>query len=262
MANVPSGLAPTNLVTGQQVWRRNLPNTSPAWNNLDALLYLPPDFLMAPTKTYPLVISIHGRGGFTLNAAHTAPNSYVEGFIRQVPNTYDAVVIGPDMHPVNDRTDFFPDNPGQTFKADMVARLILDAIQHLRVDPKKVVVTGLSYGGAMTEEMMLIYQPMLAGVAVVAMAPPNRYNFTPANTCVFTSLPIQVAGNDGDGVLAASEWTGYPGYTGFLTVLSACPGYSASRFTTTFYPGSAHSGWDQYYATASTQLWLRSQSRP
>lgn len=259
VTNVIPGLAPAaNIGPGKQLWQRNVPNEIPVWNNLDGILFLPSDFLTNPSKKFPLVISIHGRGGFTLNSDHTAILSNPEGFIKSVPSNYPAIVFAPEMRKAGDRTDFF----ASVAKADMIARFILDAIQYLRVDPKRVTVTGLSYGGAQTEEMMINYQAYLAGAAPVAIAPLNRYNYTSANTCRYVSLPTWIGGNSGDGVFAASEWTGYTGYTGYFTVLSQCPGYASGTFKSTIYNATGHSGWDQFYQTPEVQTWLRSQVQP
>lgn len=268
--NVPvvEGLAPPSSITPctLEVWKRNVPGTNPSFNNFDTVIYVPCDYNSDANKKYPLVISNHGRGGSTLDTAthSTVGGKNFEGFIKQLRNnanlraTYGAIVLAPDLHAVGDGGDYFPG----TAQAHRQARLIIDAIKYLKVDPKRITVTGLSYGGSMTIDMMMMYQELLAGAMPFAMQPPNKGGITAENTCRWVKMPLWAAGKGDDGVFNYYEWSKNL-VGGFKYTLERCPGYVTGQYFTLTNTGTGgHTGWDQFYALPEVQNWLMNQVQP
>ncbi len=222
----------------------------------DAAVFLPKDYGSVNGKVYPLVISLHGVGGTTLNTAHTAVASSPEGFIRQLSQSsslrdnYTGIVIG-----LHGRAAGV--SSGDTWwNASLVHSLVLDAISTFEVDPDRVVVTGLSAGGSGTNDQIASYKSTYAGAMVVAWGPPTQ-------VCELNEFPLWASGNSDDGTFNAYNWShaafgGDPG--GYAQKLAACAGYSG-EFQIDIGTSGGHSGWDTFYARSDVQTWLVNQTR-
>ncbi|MFY2563209.1 PKD domain-containing protein [Corallococcus terminator] len=218
----------------------------------DTAVFLPIEYGALPTKKYPLVLSLHGRGGSTLSPDHTQVLANPEGFIRQlIPgkplvNTYPAVVIAPHAPAIGAPHDSY-------FNQDVIHALVLQAISLYNIDPDRVTMTGLSWGGSGVNDQLLKYRSTYAGGMPVAITTPL------ANpVCILEDFPLWAAGNVGDGVFNAWKWTNPT--DGLLTQVRQCPGYTG-EFQVTVMPGSTHSGWDEFWSRPDAQTWLVSQVR-
>ncbi|NTX65535.1 discoidin domain-containing protein [Myxococcus sp. CA051A] len=218
----------------------------------DTAVFLPIEYGALPAKKYPLVLSLHGRGGTTLTANHTQVLGNPEGFIRQlipgkpIVNTYPAVVIAPNGPNIGGAHDTWWDSA-------RTHTLVLQAISLYNIDPDRVTMTGLSFGGGGVNEQMLSYRSTYAGGMPVAYTTPL------ANpVCILEDFPLWAAGNVGDGTFNAWKWTNPT--DGLLTQVRQCPGYTG-EFQVTVMPGTTHSGWDEFWSRSDAQNWLVSQVR-
>jgi feruloyl esterase len=89
---------------------------------------------------------------------------------------YGFVVLYPEQQSANNpRTCFNWFQPGDTARgkgeAASIAQMVKHAIKAYGIDPKRVFVTGLSAGGAMTATMLATYPDLFAGGAIVAGLP-------------------------------------------------------------------------------------------
>jgi len=238
----------------------------PPFNNYDAVVFLPANYNANPNQKFPLILSLHGLGGSTLNLAHTAPGGNHEGFIKQVwdwtptnPNplqaTYPAIVIAPDGHEVNG-------NGGTWWNVDYTARIIQEALYRYKVDPDRVVITGLSAGGGGVGDLMMKYPQFIAGAAPSSYTAPgtNDLNF---DVCPGKSINVWVHGNEDDGTFNSSSWIpaywSNPNYA-YQVRIARCPGYDAT-FQYTLNPTGGHGGWDTFWSNPEVQTWLANQHR-
>ncbi|MFP2924459.1 PKD domain-containing protein [Pyxidicoccus sp. 3LG] len=218
----------------------------------DTAVFLPIEYGAVPGKKYPLVLSLHGRGGTTLNADHTQVGTNPEGFIRQlIPgkplvNTYPAVVIAPHAPRIGAPHDTY-------WNTDLTHALVLEAISRYSIDPDRVTMTGLSFGGAGVNDQLLKYRSTYAG------GMPLAYTSPVANPiCLLADFPLWAAGNVGDGTFNAWKWTNPT--DGVQTQVRQCPNYTG-ELQVTVMPGTTHSGWDEFWSRADAQTWLVSQVR-
>ncbi|MFP2959653.1 PKD domain-containing protein [Myxococcus sp. 1LA] len=225
------------------------------WNRggrYDTVVFLPKDYGTQPGKKYPLVLSLHGRGGTTLNADHTEVGSNPEGFIRQLTpgkplvDTFPAVVIAPNGPRVGAPHDTW-------WQVDSTHNLVQQALTQYEIDPDRVTMTGLSAGGSGVNEQMKKYRSTYAGGMPIAYFPPT---FT--DVCEVDDFPIWASGNADDGTFNVHRWTSAT--SGFYTLVRQCPGYSG-EFLLTVNPSGGHSGWDAFWSRSDVQNWLVSQQR-
>ncbi|WIG98749.1 discoidin domain-containing protein [Myxococcus sp. SDU36] len=225
------------------------------WNRggrYDTAVFLPKDYGTRPGKKYPLVLSLHGRGGSTLNGDHTQVGANPEGFIRQLTpgkplvDTFPGVVIAPNGPRVGAPLDTW-------WQVDATHTLVQQALSEYEIDPDRVTMTGLSSGGSGVNDQMKKYRSTYAGGMPIAYFPP-----TPADVCELDDFPMWASGNADDGTFSVHRWTNAT--TGFQTLLRQCPGYSG-EFLLTVNPSGGHSGWDSFWSRSDAQNWLVSQQR-
>jgi len=224
----------------------------PRGGRYDTAVFLPIEYGAIPGKKYPLVVSLHGRGGSTLSADHTQVLGNPEGFIRQlIPgkplvNTYPAVVIAPHAPNIGAPYDSY-------WHVDLTHALVQQAISLYNIDPDRVTMTGLSWGGAGVNDQFVKYRSTYAGGMPLAYTTPS-----PDPICLLEDFPLWAAGNSGDGVFNAWRWTNPT--NGLVMQVQACPGYTG-ELQVTVMPGSTHSGWDEFWSRPDAQTWLVSQVR-
>ncbi|NTX39303.1 discoidin domain-containing protein [Myxococcus sp. CA033] len=221
-------------------------------NSYDSAVFLPKDYGTVPGKKYPLVLSLHGRGGTTLDENHTQVGSNPEGFIRQlIPgkalvDTFPGIVVAPNGPKIKEAIDTWWHAPG-------VHALVLEAITLYGADPERVTMTGLSSGAAGVNDQIATYRSTYAGAMPQAYFPP----FT-SPICLMEAFPIWAAGNEDDGTFGAWNWTNP--WDGVQPRVRACPGYTG-EFQVTVNPTGGHSGWDIFWSRSDAQNWLVSQVR-
>ncbi len=242
-------------------------NVYPAFNNYDAVVFLPSTYGQDPNKKWPLVISLYGICGKVLSNDHsnfTAGEVNREGFIKQVwegstlQSTYGAIVIAPEARPVGGTNQC-----DAWWNATYNGRLIQDAITYYKVDPNRVVMTGLSSGGGGTDDLMMAYPSLLAGAAVASYTAPGTNSTNVSEVCPTAHINVWVNGNEDDGTFNSSSWT--PAYwsnpaVAYSTKIAQCPGYN-STFKATLKPTGGHTGWDTWYGSSELQTWLINQMK-
>jgi hypothetical protein len=203
------------------------------------LEYLPLGYHLDSTKSWPLIVFLHGLGevgdGSSLGLDEIDDGG-IPKYIATQGKHYPAIVISPQTS----------NNWGNT---NGVHNLMTHLIGKYRVDTNRIYVTGLSLGGIGT----LFY--LLAQPSVVAAAVPiSGQNQSPNAICGAVNNPVWAFHNNGDTTVAAS------GTTSFINTLNACN--SPARSTPalmTIYNSTAHNAWDPAYSTASLWDWMFAQ---
>ena len=132
---------PTKSASERQV-KRTTPQNSLAFGYLE---YKPQDWGEDPTKTYPLLIFLHGSGekgdgsSGDLNKLLTTSDGGPANQINFNAINPNMVVLTPQLKSNG--------NVNQPWDKSITNTLISKAINELRVDPKRVYLTGSSLGG-------------------------------------------------------------------------------------------------------------------
>jgi len=157
---------PVALVLADAVWFRvsNRPNGSFQYSGQtrNYLLYVPKSY--DRTKPTPLVISLHGAGGWPaqqMGVSGWNRRAEREGFIVVYPSAAEGV--GPRVWHVE---------PGQLLMRDVgfIAALMDTLEATYNIDPTRIYANGLSNGGGMTFALSCTLSDRIAAVGMVAAA--------------------------------------------------------------------------------------------
>jgi hypothetical protein len=243
---LPSGTDPN---AGKvSLWKRSGANY-PEKFYYDSAVYLPSDYGSNPNQQYAMILSLHGLGGTVMNTDHTAAGGNKEGFIKQVWDTalspsFPAIVIAPSARLVGATADAW-------WSGSQLRDLIIAAKVKYKIDPNRVVVTGLSAGGDGVNQLIQNSKDLIAGFM------PGAYNEDPFtnNACLLADVPIWAFGNSSDGTFQPEDWQK------LATKVKACANYTGN-FTVTVYQNTCgHGCWDDHWMKPEVQIWLSTQSK-
>jgi len=199
---------------------------------LPYLLHLPEG--VEARRDWPLILFLHGSGerGDDVDRLRSQglPRRLAEGL--ELP----AVVLSPQC----------PD--GQVWAQQYPAVMaLLDAVAaRVGVDPDRVLLTGLSLGGAGVVHLAATHPERFAALAPIC-GPWTFYYVTPA----MARLPLWAFHGEDDPVVSVED------SRRLVAAVEALGGHA--RLTT--YPGVAHDAWTQAYASAELFDWLLGQRR-
>lgn len=232
------------------LWKRNV--SYETRYEYDAAVFLPATYGSSLTAKFPLVLSLHGLGGSTMDVDHTAVGGKKEGFIKQVwgtelAKTYPAVVIAPNARPPGSTTDVW-------WQVSLTKKLLKAALVEYRIDPKRIVVTGLSAGGSGTFDLIRDAE----GRSMIAAAMPGAFHYptTQEAACKLADLPVWVFGNSSDSIFQPANWR--------ITapLVPNCANFIDAFRLDIYQSTCGHGCWDAHWAKPEVQQWLIQQSRP
>lgn len=201
--------------------------------SLPYLLYLPDDH--ARRNDWPLVVFLHGSGERgddpELVRKHGLARLLHEGL------ALPAVVVSPQC----------PENHGWVQHHPALMALIDDVVTRYRVDPDRIVLTGLSMGGAGVCALAAEHPERFAALAPVC-GPEMWFEVTSE----FARLPMWVFHGDADDVVPVSE---------SLELVERVRALGGNP-RLTVYEGVGHNSWDRAYGDSELQTWLVEQRRP
>lgn len=196
------------------------------------LLYLPERH--EERDDWPLIVFLHGSGergdDVSLVLKHGLPRLLEEGL--KLP----AVVLSPQC----------PEGQLWTRQLFAVKALVDRVATDYRVDKRRIVVTGLSLGGAGACELVSLYPATFAALAPIC-GPWTRLFATDESA----RLPTWVFHGDADPVVPVEE------SHELIEALEAKGG--EPRLT--IYPGVGHNSWDLAYGDPELRSWLVKQRR-
>jgi predicted peptidase len=199
---------------------------------LPYLLHLPAG--VETRRDWPLIVFLHGSGergdDLDLVRRQGLPKRLDEGF--DLP----AVVLSPQC----------PDGQVWAQQYPAVMALVDAVVADVGVDPDRVLLTGLSLGGAGAVHLAATHPERFAGLVPIC-GPWTFYYVTPD----MARLPLWVFHGEDDPVVSVDD------SRRLLAAVEALGG--EARLTT--YPGVAHDAWTRAYATDELFTWLLAQRR-
>lgn len=200
------------------------------------LQYLPADYNSNSNK-YPLVIFLHGIGE---RGANSTDPAVLESTIYSVDN------LGPPYFAKNGYQ--FPflmvspqlKNNYGSWPIWYILEVINWAKSTLRVDEKRIHITGLSLGGGGVWTAIQDYPGLFASASPVC----GGYN-TPSKACAIAAenLPVWAFHGDSDTTVPLSR------SVNMVNAINACVPAPTPKALMTIYPGVAHNAWDRAYKT-------------
>lgn len=222
-----------NLSNAQQVFKTTQPSTIAYYE------YLPPDYANNSDK-YPVVIFLHGIGE---RGPNTTDRAKLEASI------YEVAKLGPPMY-VKNGTQFpfilispqLKDNYG-TWPSSYVLEVINHVKSYLRIDERRIYLTGLSLGGGGTWVTAQDYPELFAAIAPVC----GGYN-SPSKACGIAAENVAVWAFHGD----ADTTVPYSRSVNMVNAINACVPAPSPLAKMTLYPGVNHNSWSKAYKTDNT----------
>jgi dienelactone hydrolase len=217
-------------VQAQQVFKTTSPSV------IGYLEYLPQDYHSNSNK-YPVMIFLHGIGE---RGPNTTDVTTLSTSINEVAK------LGPPMY-VKNGTQFpfilispqLKDNYG-TWPSSYVVEVINHVKKYLRIDEKRIYLTGLSLGGGGVWVAAQDYPELFAAIAPVC----GGYN-SPSKACNLASenLPVWAFHGDADTVVPLSR------SVNMVNAINACTPAPNPLAKMTIYPNVGHSAWTKAYKT-------------
>jgi predicted peptidase len=199
--------------------------------DLNYLLYLPPDY--DSQESWPLILFLHGRGergdDLELVKKHGLPKKLASG------DHLPFIILAPQC----------PAGSFWTEEFDPLNALLDDAIANLKVDARRIYLTGLSMGGSGTWHLATRYPQCFAAIAPIC----GTGNWLTAQERLL-KMPIWVFHGDADSIVPISQ------SEKMVETLKAAGGNV--RFTV--YPGVDHDSWTETYNNPELYDWFLSHS--
>ena len=212
-------------------------------SNTAYLEYLPQGY-NNNTNLYPVVISLHGikERGTTSTDPATLRSSVLKvayvGLPKYVKNgaQYPFILISPQLK-----------SSYGTWPAAYVMDVINYVKKNLRIDPKRIYITGLSLGGFGVWTTLGAYPEVFAGAIPIC---PGGNALSKACGIAAESVPVWGFHGDKDGIVS------YTVTTKMINAMNACTPKPSPLAKATIFPGAGHSIWDQVYNNTNALNWM------
>ncbi len=214
----------------QQVFKTTKPSTIAYYE------YLPQGYANNSDK-YPVMIFLHGVG-------ERGPNTTDP--VKLEASIYEVAKLGPPMY-VKNGTQFpfilispqLKDNYG-TWPSSYVVEVINHIKTYLRIDERRIYLTGLSLGGGGTWVTAQDYPELFAAIAPVC----GGYN-SPTKACGIAAENVPVWAFHGD----SDTTVPYSRSVNMVNAINACVPAPSPLAKMTLYPGVNHNAWSKAYKT-------------
>ena len=214
----------TNGFAQQQAFR------SPA--GTDYLLYTPPGY-NSSTASFPLLISLHGKGEVGTDITKLSsknpqqmPSRLI--FQNKWPQNLPFIVLTPQQKPTRE-------DPDPEWAAEYIDEVVQFVMQNYRIDATRVYLTGLSLGGTGCWTYAAAYPEKVAALVTLS----GRSD--PKKACLVKNIPIWNFHGDGDTVVP-------PFYsTSMITAINSCTPAGIYTPHLTILNAKAHDGWNEAY---------------
>lgn len=214
-------------------------------NGIGYLEYLPQGY-NSNTNKYPVVISLHGikeRGTTSTDPAVikqsvlTVANVGLPKYVKY-GQQYPFILISPQLK-----------SSYGTWPADYVMQVVNHVKKTLRIDERRIYLTGLSLGGYGVWKTAVAYPEVFAAIAPVCSGG-NAVSL--ACNIASENLPTWAFHGDKDGTVS------YQVSVKMVNAVNACTPKPNPLAKLTIYPGMGHSIWDKTYKESNVLNWLQS----
>lgn len=207
------------------------------------LEYVPQDY-NKNNNNYPVVIFLHGIGerGTTSSDPATLKTSVEKvarvGLAKNVKygTQYPFILISPQLK-----------NSYGTWPANYVIDVLNHVKKYLRIDEKRIYITGLSLGGFGTWTTLGAYPEVFAG-AVPICSGGNALS----KACAIASENVGIWAFHGTGDNIVS----YTVTTKMVNAINGCTPKPSPLAKTTLFPGLGHNIWDKVYKETDALKWM------
>lgn len=193
------------------------------------LRYLPPHYGEDPAIKWPLMIMLHGAGEIGTNPEVLALNG--PPMLIEQGHDFPAVVISPQA-------------VSHLWDLPALAAFIDDLIAHYQIDPARIYLTGLSFGGYGTWALAGAYPDRFAAVVPICGGGETT------QAAKLRDVPVWAFHGDSDPIVPLSD------SQRMIDAIRAAGG--DPRFT--IYPGVGHASWVPAYNTEDLYTWMFAQS--
>ncbi|MBT1705705.1 PKD domain-containing protein [Chryseosolibacter indicus] len=217
-------------LSAQQVFKTTTTSVIPY------LEYLPQDY-STNTNKYPIVFFLHGIGERGPNSTDpTVLDDYIQNVAKHGPPKhvkagyqFPFILISPQLK-----------NNNSTWPSSYVMEVIEYCRTYLRIDERRIYLTGLSLGGGGTWWTAQDYPEFFAAIAPVC----GGYNST-AKACGIANadLPVWAFHGDKDTTVPLSK------SQNMVNAINNCVPQTSNLAKLTIYTGVAHNAWDYAYKT-------------
>lgn len=200
---------------------------------MNYLLWLPAGYKNSKSKTFPLLIFLHGSGergdSLDLVKKHGPPS-----FVENRPD-FPFITVSPQC----------AKGSRWAFKVEELQSMLEQVITKYRVDTDRIYLTGLSMGGFGTWAWACSQPGQFAAIAPVCGGGSPHYAYELINT------PVWAFHGDSDEVVAVKNT---------IEMVEAVNAYGGSA-RMTIYPGVGHDSWVNAYNEKELYSWFLSHSK-
>jgi len=200
---------------------------------LNYLLWLPSDYSKAKSKTYPLLIFLHGSGergdNLDLVKKHGPPS-----FVESKPD-FPFITVSPQC----------PNGTRWPWKIEDLQAMLEQVLIKYRVDTNRIYLTGLSMGGFGTWAWACSQPGRFAAIAPVCGGGYTHYAYELINT------PVWAFHGDADDVVPVKN----------LIEMVEAVNLAGGSARMTIYPGVGHDSWTKAYQEEELYKWFLSHSK-
>lgn len=200
------------------------------------LEYLPQGY-KSNSNNYPIVISLHGikEKGNTLGDVARVANVGLPKYVKYGQN-YPFILISPQLKTSMSR-----------WTGDYVMQVINHVKKSLRIDNRRIYLTGLSLGGGGVWSVATAYPSTFAAILPIC----SGYNAT-SSASKIASENIATWGFHGDKDYVVN----YAVTQKMINAINGCTPKPSPLAKFTIFPGMGHIIWDKVYKETSALSWL------
>ena len=232
--------------------------------------YVPSEYAASGARKWPLVIMLHGIGQLG-DGKLVGPGTPTKGHLEALLTTGLTKLIDEGKLPIpNDAVVLSPQGASYFTPAKITAFLAW-AKAHYRVEPKRLYLTGLSYGGMASWDYV---QARGDAGEFAAVVPISGDGTGQAVTCAqFATTPLWAFHGDADANYPTRVALDEAAYA----AIKGCSPAPTAPIKLTIYPGVGHNSWDLTYSLSgmahstspaydpydiSVYTWMLAQSKP
>jgi dienelactone hydrolase len=202
------------------------------------LEYLPQGY-KTNSNNYPIVISLHGikEKGNTLADVARVANVGLPKYVKY-GKQYPFILISPQLKTSMSR-----------WTGDYVMQVLNHVRKSLRIDNRKIYLTGLSLGGGGVWSVATAYPSTFAAILPIC----SGYNAT-SSACKLAAEGVATWGFHGDKDYVVN----YTVTQRMINAINGCTPKPSPLARFTIFPGMGHVIWDKVYKETSALTWLLS----